>query len=373
MGDWVIVSKLVIVFYCGLKYINGDMKNTYLAALFILLYIAVNITFYFVKNKNLKRVVLIISILYLAECYKYASVFFILLLPINIFEIMETFDAEYGLEILLSLMLTPFIHRTILPEYIFTAVFSYLVYGLSRKAHKRIEYLVNENDDLREKNFQLNMRLAKDNEHEKQVRYMSQLEERNKIAQDIHDSIGHTISGSLMQLEAARLLIDKNREKADEILENVINVLREGMEHIRSTLRNIKPAKEQIGINKIKLLLDEFTLRSGIKSNLLYSGNMEKIAFIQWKIINDNINEVLTNTLKYSKATSVRVTIEVLNKFVKIEVKDNGIGAYNLKKGLGIRGIEERTEEIGGKVIVDGSMGFSVIFLLPSGGEKVGN
>ncbi|MBZ9688965.1 histidine kinase dimerization/phosphoacceptor domain-containing protein [Clostridium estertheticum] len=70
---------------------------------------------------------------------------------------------------------------------------------------------------------------------------MSQLEERNKIAQEIHDNIGHTLSGGIMQLEGAKLLLDIDLPKSKSMVQSTINVLREGMDNIRITLKNIKP------------------------------------------------------------------------------------------------------------------------------------
>jgi hypothetical protein len=69
--------------------------------------------------------------------------------------------------------------------------------------------------------------------------------------------------------------------------------------------------------------------------------------------------------MKYSEATNILVNIEVLNKYIRAEVKDNGKGVRFIKKGLGIIGMEERTATIDGKIIVDGSDGFSVTTLLP--------
>ena len=202
---------------------------------------------------------------------------------------------------------------------------------------------------------------------------LSQLEERHSIAQEIHDRVGHAIAGSLIQLEAAGLLVDRDQSKTRDIIQNVITVLREGMENIRATLRNIKPATEQLGINRVKLLLDEFTVNNQLKTSLVYSGNLDRIAPIQWKVILDNLGEALTNALKYSGATTISLKIEVLNKFVKAEVSDNGQGAYIVKKGLGISGMEERSGRISGKVIIDGSKGFSVITLLPMEEEQYGD
>ncbi|WP_164958210.1 histidine kinase dimerization/phosphoacceptor domain-containing protein [Clostridium estertheticum] len=84
-------------------------------------------------------------------------------------------------------------------------------------------------------------KLNKDEQFHKQYKYMSQLEERNKIAQEIHDNIGHTLSGGIMQLEGAKLLLDIDLPKSKSMVQSTINVLREGMDNIRITLKNIKP------------------------------------------------------------------------------------------------------------------------------------
>lgn len=106
--------------------------------------------------------------------------------------------------------------------------------------------------------------------------YTSQLEERNKIAQEIYDNIGHTISASLMQLEAAKFVMEKDINKGREMIQNTIEVLRDGMESIRATLRNIKPPSEQIGINKLKLILNQYEMSNKIKANLYYHGELKE-------------------------------------------------------------------------------------------------
>jgi signal transduction histidine kinase len=75
--------------------------------------------------------------------------------------------------------------------------------------------------------------------------------------------------------------------------------------------------------------------------------------------------EAMTNTLKYAHASDIKINIQVLNKLIKQEIKDNGVGSFNIIKGLGLKGIEERCANMGGKVIIDGSKGFSIIALLP--------
>jgi len=261
----------------------------------------------------------------------------------------------------------------IIAEYTLVLILSLVLNIIAFTASGRIKQLSLQNDEFRLKIDSLYRKMDEEEEFKRQIRYLSQLEERNNIAQQIHDKVGHAISGSLIQLEAAALLVEKDAEKTRSIVKNVIGTLREGMESIRATLQNIKPPAEQLGINRIKSLLDEFTMSNGIKTTLKFSGNLALITYMQWRVIYENITEALTNAAKYSGCSAVSVSIDVLNKIIKAEVRDNGIGAVTVKKGMGLRGVEERSSNMGGKVIIDGSMGFSIITILPVEGGENGN
>lgn len=365
MDNWIIFSKFGILIYCCIRYVQGGMKNEGEVVFSILTYIFLNMLYYVLKNKNFKNIIMMMSAVLLVYCSVRFNVLFILLLPANIIELTYGFIPDIRAAMLAALFPVLFLYNIILPEYVLICFLSFIIYLLSNKSYNRITNLLKENNELRERIDMLYTRIDRGEEYQRQLKYLSQLEERNSIAQQIHDRVGHAISGSLIQLEAAVLLVEKDKARTQDIIRNVIGVLRNGMENIRATLRNIKPPVEQIGINRIKTMLDEFSVNHGIKTNLLYKGSVENISQLYWKIINENITETLTNALKYSKCTSIGVNIEVLNKLVKCEVRDNGIGAQACKKGLGIKGIEERCTNVGGKVIIDGSNGFSIITLLP--------
>lgn len=371
--DWMIITKLLIVFYCTMKYVTCNMKNTFAAVLTILIYVSINMLYYIIKKQKIKRFVLFISIFYTALCFKMVNEIFILLMPIAIFELI----GEYLIDIrtgVLAIIFPPFIlDKNVISEYILVSSTCYMLYILVSSASKRISQLITEKDNQRIKEYELYERLDKSLEHEKQIKYTTQLEERNRLSQQLHDKLGHTVSASLMQLEAAKLLVDKDTNSAKTMLQNSIDTLRTGMENIRATLRDIKPPSEQVGVTRIKMSLDDFSVNSRIKTTFVHNGCLDIISYSQWNVMYANLAEALTNALKYSKASSVSVSIEVLNKFIKMEVRDNGIGSFKIKKGLGIIGMEERASNIGGKIIVDGSRGFSIITLLPSGGEKDGN
>ena len=94
----------------------------------------------------------------------------------------------------------------IFPEYIMASLLSLFVFMLSVKLADSLYTLKKANERLRDKNDELIYRLNASSEYETQIRYLSQLEERNSLAQKIHDRVGHTIAGSIIQLEAAGLI-----------------------------------------------------------------------------------------------------------------------------------------------------------------------
>lgn len=364
-----IIVKFIILFYCSLKYILVSTKSVYAVILSLLIYISLSMLYYIIKKPIIKKYILLISLVYLLICFKLVNPLYILFLPIGFFELLGEYSMNNWLGFL-ALFLPPLIlDEAIISEYILVFLFCYLIYIISDKASNRISKLVINEDNLRTKVYELYDKLDKNSSYEKQIRYTTKLEERNKIAQGLHDKLGHTVSASIMQLEAAKLLMERDIKSSKTMIQNSIDALRTGMENIRAVLKSIKPSSEEIGINNIRLMLDDFSIKSRINSRLVHTGNIDYITYFQWNIMYDNLKESLTNVIKYSNASSLFVRIDVLNKFIKMEVKDNGIGSFEIKKGLGIIGMEERTENVGGKIIIDGTRGFSVITLLPIGGE----
>ena len=276
------------------------------------------------------------SVAVLAASSVFASELFLLLVSADIFEIAAAYTDDW--KVLLILAAVPVLLSAgsgVTLEYILAGLMSLLVFLLAGKHFRTIDALHKTNEELRDRIDDLSGRLNAGSEYEAQLRYLSQIEERNSLAQKIHDEVGHTLAGSIIQLEAAGMIMGKDTVKAGEMVMNVTENLKNGMESIRSTLRAIKPAPEQLGINRMKLILEEFALNNGVETDLSYEGRLDAITHMQWRILTDNMREALTNSLKYSSATAVRVKIDVMNKLVKMEVRDNGKGEAAVRKGMG--------------------------------------
>jgi signal transduction histidine kinase len=92
----------------------------------------------------------------------------------------------------------------------------------------------------------------------KTLKYTASIKERNRIAARIHDQVGHGISGSIIMLEAALLVMKNDPEKAAGSIQKAIGNLREGVDEIRTALREERADRYVLGINDVNYLLEEF-------------------------------------------------------------------------------------------------------------------
>lgn len=228
---------------------------------------------------------------------------------------------------------------------------------------------ISNSEDIKENQrkliYNLQKKLSDERELQEQILHTARLEERNKISTRLHDNIGHTISGTLLQLEAIKIILDKDKEKGYFMLNSCIENLRVGMEEVRMTLRNIKPTEEELGINRIRKILDEKINGTNIKGKISYIGDLDKINSKVWIIFIKAVTELTTNSIKYSNCDLITIKIEIMKKIIKLEVRDNGEGCNNIKKGIGLNNIEDKVNNVEGKVIINGEEGFGVIILIP--------
>ncbi|ENQ3079326.1 sensor histidine kinase [Bacillus sp. WLY-B-L8] len=365
MNFWMIISKLIVFLYIVFSYVHSNVTNLPWIVFTLLLYLCINVTIYIFKIDAVKKVIIFISIVTIAVSYEQIHPLLLLFLPLNLYEYTSYYIQKR--EMLLFIMLLPvmFAHENIRMTYGLIAVFSFVVFTMAKLYTERLCKLEAENDMMRKDLQRLTKNLNENKAYIRQSEYTFKLEERNRLSQEIHDKIGHSMTSALIQMEAAKKLMDSDKKKSAELLQNAIRISQDGIESIRITLKNMKPPTEQIGIHRMKLFIDEFAAKHDMKILFVHKGNLDAISPIQWKIIGENVMEALTNAMKYAEATAISIDIHVLNTVVKVQVKDNGNGVPQVKKGLGIIGMEERTASINGTIIVDGTNGFSVTMLLP--------
>lgn len=191
------------------------------------------------------------------------------------------------------------------------------------------------------------------------------LEEKARISQALHDKLGHSINGSLYQLEAVKVLMSKKPEESEKILQEVIDNLRGSMDEIRVIIRNERPDKKRMALKSLQALCAECEEQYNIKANLEVQADDKEIPENIWDIILDNAFEAVTNALKYSGCTEISISITALGEVVRCVIKDNGKGAENYEESMGIQGMKQRVRNVKGYLDIESMGGFTINMILP--------
>jgi signal transduction histidine kinase len=197
----------------------------------------------------------------------------------------------------------------------------------------------------------------------KETAYIAEIRERNRIAREIHDTVGHSIAGILIQLQAAQKLRHRDEEKSDELLTNSIERLSDTLNVMRNTVHNIRPGNT-MGVEYIKSIINNFNY---CPVDFKYTGDFNSLPANVLETISTDIKESLTNAYKYSRATAIEVKIDIDESHARVYIKDNGEGCPNLKEGFGLMGIRERIKNLGGTVSFSGENGFVIVYVIPIG------
>ena len=177
------------------------------------------------------------------------------------------------------------------------------------------------------------------------------LQERNRIAREIHDSVGHYLTAQSIQLENTALFLNTDRAKAAYHLQNARQLGKDALQNVRqsvATLRN-HPLKGRSLKIALEQLIEEFKRNSDIaiafNLNLLTSPSLE-VTTTLYRIA----QEALTNISKHSNATKVHLTLTEQNNHIYLHIKDNGEGFNPAENttGFGLQGMRERTEALNG-------------------------
>jgi signal transduction histidine kinase len=230
------------------------------------------------------------------------------------------------------------------------------------------------NDNSAEINL-LRDRLSRQRKTIRTLEHSARVSERNRLAARIHDKIGHTISGSVVLLEGALLLLKDKPQAAADAVQTATDNLRDSVDGIRAVLRQERANNGEIGLSDIGATLAKFESdHPSIKTALRCEGEAEKITPLVWRCLQENLTEALTNTLKHSNASHFSVDIIVMNQLVTARFRDNGSVARKTpqERGVGLAAMEERAALCGGRMFVHDEDGFQITttFIKPKNAQE---
>lgn len=198
--------------------------------------------------------------------------------------------------------------------------------------------------------------------------HLAEMRERNRIARDIHDHVGHNLAGILLQLQVVQKLRGSDPDRADQLLQQAIDSLSQSLHLLRDTVHNLKP-REKLGLDYIRKVIENFRF---CPVHFSHSGDFDSLSATHTAIITSVLKEALTNAARHSGATEMEISVDVRERIIRLFIKDNGRGCKTIREGLGISGMKERVQNAGGTVSISSRDGFMIVCILPRKGSTGG-
>jgi signal transduction histidine kinase len=201
-------------------------------------------------------------------------------------------------------------------------------------------------------------------EYAVQVEDLATLEERNRLAREIHDNLGHYLTVINVHLEAARTLLDNQPALALDAtfaslstsLDRAQSLTREGLAEVRRSVAALRasPVEGRSLPEALAVVVDECS-RAGVPTELAVTGDFRDLSPPARLALFRTAQEGLTNVRKHARATRAEVTLDYANAaVVRLAVRDDGVGsdAKRAGAGFGLLGVRERVQLLGGQVQV---------------------
>lgn len=183
----------------------------------------------------------------------------------------------------------------------------------------------------------------------KEISRTAVYEERNRIAKDIHDNAGHSMTTVIMQTEAAKLLIDSDPEEAKNRIISANIQAKNALEQMRESVHLLAGKTD---MHSLKGEIEEIIAQTIDGTELKIRCNIEdaELDGEKSRFICNSVKECLVNGIRHGRATAFFVEMRKEFSSITLRISDNGSGAEGkIKEGFGLRGIREKAKKLGGR------------------------
>jgi two-component system sensor histidine kinase DesK len=202
------------------------------------------------------------------------------------------------------------------------------------------------------------LRMAQD-----EIEHLARVAERERIARDLHDVLGHTLSVVILKSELASKLMAHDPERAGNEIRDVEHIAREALAEVRNAIGGYRAG----GLEE-ELARAASTLKTAGVEPECQSVHMS-LSPAQETVLALAMREAVTNVVRHARAKQCRVRLEPVDGNCKLEIQDDGRGGSQ-GEGNGVRGMRERVEALGGSLRRETSAGTRLTILLPLGTEQ---
>ncbi|MBB6631710.1 sensor histidine kinase [Clostridium algidicarnis] len=225
---------------------------------------------------------------------------------------------------------------------------SSILYFLKEQIIQRSK-LSNSMNEIEEKNIKLEKAYSKLKEHSEALEEMAALKERNRISRELHDTVGHTLTTVLVEIEAGKRLLIKDKPGGLDKITLAQEQVRKGLKDIRSSVTMMKEGKDLIEfIPSLKLILEDTKLHTDVK--IQYDISLRKnIPKTYEKIIYNSLLEGITNGIKHGNAKEFIFKLYDSDENIFFYLEDKGLGSEDIILGFGLTNMKESVESVNGE------------------------
>ena len=233
-----------------------------------------------------------------------------------------------------------------------------------------------ENSRIRKLNKQLNQANERLRDYAFELERMAEVRERNRLAREIHDTLGHTLTGIIMGSDAGLALFDAAPEEAKKRIQVVAQAARDGLNDVRRSINALRPdALENTTLAEaLETMISNF--KATTSAEVFYDQQAGPLVFAQDEedTLYRVLQESMTNAVRHGHATEIHISLTRRDNLLTIDVRDNGLGGgEDVREGFGLRHMRERLELLGGSLTFgnretleeDGERGFYILVSLP--------
>ncbi|MBE6050213.1 MAG: sensor histidine kinase [Clostridium sp.] len=208
-----------------------------------------------------------------------------------------------------------------------------------------------EKENIKELNINLKLANKKLQQYLIEIKDLTASKERNLLAQELHDTLGHTLLSLNMHLEFARKIFENNPNRVKEVLLKCEEITMTSINNLKESVDLLKKDRKiKYFTTSIKEMINNFSILDNIKIDYISNENLDNLNDDIKTALYKTIKESITNSIKHGHSTKIIIQIIKYNNSLHLTVTNDGIKCAKIIKSNGLLGIEKRIFSLNGTV-----------------------